>query len=175
MTLSVEEFGKRLIKNISDHPDSRGGYILGSNLISAIQLALDPGGEQGREFPRMLYKPGPAGDQEQTSIVNDDEELHAALEQGWRREPAPVAPGYPQNWVEVDPSRGTDYRRVLIRNQAEEKLFKANTNPADWTKDSAHALAGRPTSLDDLVEEHRQQLHRELDQKLRNPPSGESS
>lgn len=167
MTLSVEEFGKQLIKQISANPGGHA-YVLTTNLISAIQLVLNPAGEPSQEFPRMLFRPSPAGE-----LVNDDQELHNALEQGWRRERVPRPVGYPINMVEVNPARGTDYRRVLVRNPQEEKLFLANTNPADWVKDNVYALAGRSVLLDDLVEEHRLELHQALDAELRNPAPAE--
>jgi len=46
MAITVEEFGQALIKQLSDHPGSRGGYILAGNLISAksmLKLAIDQG------------------------------------------------------------------------------------------------------------------------------------
>ncbi|HEX8893458.1 MAG TPA: hypothetical protein VF783_09045 [Terriglobales bacterium] len=49
--------------------------------------------------------------------------------------------------MEIDLSRGSQYRRVLIRNPREEQLFKENVNLSDWTEGSEPpALAGTPVS-----------------------------
>lgn len=76
--------------------------------------------------------------------------------------------GFPINKIEVN-RRRSDYRRCLIRTPAELKLFQENTNPNDWTEDSAYALAGIPVALSDLVAKHHSKLHRALDEELHNP------
>jgi hypothetical protein len=80
------------------------------------------------------------------------------------RTPSPEPPGFPQNWVEVDFSRGSDYRRVLIRNPKEEALFRKVVDLSNWTQDDKHALAGRGIPLSHLIEEHREMLKMMIDQ-----------
>jgi len=111
----------------------------------------------------MLYRRGPGQERDETSIVNDDAELHDAPEQGWNRSPSPEPPGYPQNWVEVDFSRGSDYRRVLIRNPKEEQLFREVVDLLNWTRDDKYALAGHGIGWNNLVEEHKQRLKEMID------------
>ena len=86
-----------------------------------------------------------------------------AVAEGWRRTPSPEPPGS-QNWVEVDFSRGSDYRRVLIRNPKEEALFREVVDLADWTRDDKYALAGRGIPLSQLVEERKETLKTMIDQ-----------
>ena len=70
--------------------------------------------------------------------------------------------------MEIAASRGTQYRRVLIRNTQEDKLFKVNVDLANWTEDALHALAGRHTGLVELVSDHYAKLHSALDPKYGN-------
>jgi len=100
------------------------------------------------EYPKMLYR-GP-WDAEQTLVVNNCQEELDVLDAGWSRTPTPQPPGYPWNMVEVDPLRGSDYRRVLIRNPADEKLFREVVDLRKWTRDDNYALARRGVPLTDF-------------------------
>lgn len=167
---AIKQFGKAQIKAISDN--TRGGYLLGSNSMSAIQMALVPP-NVAQEFPRMIYKRTALGGGDETRIVNDNEELLAVLEQGWSRTPSPEPPGFPQNWVEHDRARGSDLRRVLIRNAKELELFMQvvelhpiTGRPRHWGPDAQYAWAGRGVPLSDLVEERRTKLKSLIDQDL---------
>lgn len=88
----------------------------------------------------MLYRRGPARDQQQTRIVNDEEELLAALEQGWSRTPAPCPPGFPVTMVEK--AMRVDYRKVRIRNPQELTLFQQVANPDGSKMVIMHSAAG---------------------------------
>jgi hypothetical protein len=98
-----------------------------------------------------------------TRIVQDAVEQQAAEEEGWRTTPTPHLPGFPQMFVEVDTSRGTDYRRVRIRTDAELKLFREVTDADKWTRDDEYQLAGRPTGVESLVAERKEQLKAMVD------------
>jgi hypothetical protein len=169
MSVTVEQFARSLIKTLMPRPGQAAGYLLVQNFCAAVQQALVPPGEQGRpmEYP-LLYK-GP-WDAEKMLIVNNADEQREAVAQGWNVTPAPRPQGYPQNWVEVDPSRGSDYRRVRISNPKDEQTFKTVVDLSNWTRDDAYALAGRPIGLDDLVAEHKEKLKRKVDEGMLRPP-----
>ena len=42
--------------------------------------------------------------------------------------------------MEIAVGRETQYRRVLIRNTQDDKLFKVNVDLANWTEDALYAL-----------------------------------
>ncbi|HEX8799493.1 MAG TPA: hypothetical protein VF772_12820 [Terriglobales bacterium] len=172
-TFSVAEFGKQVVKNLSERLGG-AGYVLTGNLAAAIQMAPVPPSGGGLEYPLMMYK-GPH-DAELTRVVENREEELAAVAEGWSRTPAKRPPSkYPLPMVEIDPAHGTDYRRVLLHSAAEIATFRRVTNPEDWVTDSVYALSGRPVGLDELVAEHAAALHKQIDQGLQQPPEAESA
>lgn len=163
MAITVEQFGKALIKHISSSASAHGGYgyVLTSNLMSWVQMSLVPEGAV-QDFPRMIYRRAADGSQEDYT-VQSNEELLARLEQGWRREPLPAPVGYPQNWVEIDRSRGSDYRRVLLRTARDEEIFRRVVDLTNWVRDDKYELAGRGVFLADLETEYKERLKRLVD------------
>ena len=120
-TFSVAEFGKQVVKNLSERPGD-AGYVLTGNLAAAIQMAPVPPSGGGLEYPLMMYR-GPH-DAELTRVVENREEELAAVAEGWSHTPAKGPPSkYPLPMVEIDPARA-DYRRVLLHNAAEEATFR---------------------------------------------------
>ena len=75
--------------------------------------------------------------------------------------------------MEIAVGRETQYRRVLIRNTQDDKLFKVNVDLANWTEDALYALAGRHMGLAELVSDHYAKLHGALDQELQNTVTAE--
>jgi hypothetical protein len=73
--------------------------------------------------------------------------------------------------VEIDHTRGSDYRRVMVRNAAEEKWFGEIIDPSKWVRDDQYQLAGRPCGLDEIVNERRGTLHRLLDEEFQQNPT----
>lgn len=53
--------------------------------------------------------------------------------------------------VEINPARGTSYRRILIGIPEAEKLFLPVVELSDWSEDPAYALGG--LDLETLVRE----------------------
>ena len=172
-TFSVAEFGKQVVKNLSERPGD-AGYVLTGNLAAAIQMAPVPPSGGGLEYPLMMYR-GPH-DAELTRVVENREEELAAVAEGWSRTPSKRPPSkYPLPMIEIDPAHGTDYRRVLLHSAVEIATFRRVTNPEDWVTDSVYALSGRPVGLDELVAEHTAAVHKQLDQGLQHPPEAESA
>jgi hypothetical protein len=107
----------------------------------------------------MLYKG--AWNAEQMLIVETCEAESDALAQGWNRTPTPRPPGYPPNWCEVDRTRGSDYRRIIIRSPEEERTFlgvvelDGGGKPTKWVRDDEYKLGGRGIGLDGLVTERK--------------------
>src|SRR5215469_9705729 len=168
MSISVEEFAANMIRILSERQPQPMTYLLAGNLISALQMSL-VSTNVSAEFPKMLYRPMRDAP-DATRVVEDATEQQAAEDAGFRTTPSPLPAGYPKEFVEVDPSRGSDYRRVRIRNAQEEQTFlavvelKDDGTPLKWARDDAYQLAGRPIGLDELVTEHKEMLKSKIDQ-----------
>jgi hypothetical protein len=106
-------------------------------------MALAGGSEpEPLDYPRMLYKANYIS--EETTVVSDSEQEAALIAQGWSRTPAARPPGFPKWFVEIDRSRGSNYRRVLLHNDAEEKTFHEVTEEANWIRDDGYRFGGYP-------------------------------
>lgn len=60
---------------------------------------------------------------------------------------------------EIDPSRGTTYRKVLLHNADEEKLFHEVTEPANSAGDPVYMGRGRPIGLAKWAAQRLELLH----------------
>jgi hypothetical protein len=123
----IQEFAERLNQELdAQRIASRHGYLHPQALQESIRRAANPPGSPRAEFPRMLFL---HGDPLEYKIVANEAEEVQATAQGYLRSANPPDPNYPQMLVEVDPSRGTDYRRVRIKNAQEEQNLQSSRRP----------------------------------------------
>jgi hypothetical protein len=160
MMMDVETFTARFTQALLRNSPTNTNYVLTSTLVSALKEAMRTPESPGYQFPLMMFLDGDP--LEYRIVANAEEEAQAAA-QGYRRTANPPNPAYPQMFVEVDLSRGTDYRRVHIRNAQEEETFKAVVDLTKWVRDDEYKLAGRGVSLESLVEERKTKLKQSID------------
>ena len=162
----MNEILERLLEALNRRfpPGHGSAYITSDNLRLLLDEVLHPA-TVTREFPLMLYLGGSRND---FMTVGSVEEKLKAERLGYITTPnAQYGPDYPQSWVETPASgRGSDLRRVLLRDADEQKRFDELTRKAHWQRDDALEFGGRGIGLSELVSEKEIELQQVVHDQL---------
>jgi len=155
--VDVQEFADRLKETIAVQAQTRSGYVFGTDLVRAIEGALNPH-EEVEGYPRMVYH---EGDSQRTRIVKDRAEEDQAMQAGYVREPRPREEGYPRIYCERRP---WDRRSVVVTSSSEEEQFLAAVEIGNWSRDDTYQMGGRGVFLHDIIAERKELMKRLVDQ-----------
>jgi hypothetical protein len=158
--ISVEVFGEQLKSRVDEMGHLRGGYVMSSDLHSAIDQALKQADPATEGYPVMLYF---KGDPNEYRTVGNTGEEKLALSQGWTREARPaIEPGYPKCYTERQ--AGAYPRRVTVLSEREEhQFFRAVEDEDRWELDPMNLMGGSGVPLASILREYGDRLKKEID------------
>jgi hypothetical protein len=166
----VREFAERLNRLLIERyvPSSCNSYVHVAGLMACIREAGTPSAPLDDEYPRMLYKLYKNGDRHETRVVASADEEALAVAEGYGRGAPPLhEKGFPKAMIERPFDRGgtkrSDFRRVTLFAEKDEKLFKALVDTSDWVADDRQH-GGRGIGLDTLIAERKELLKQIVDQ-----------